>query len=132
MSNAQLDHTCGFNNSHFTSNIFAHTFGDYRMYPSVDPMKPLEFDDPHFECLGTHQEVKAFRLLLMVMSGSHIPDETPEPSRIRVSEIRISAHHAPLNIILSSAISSWKSSNSGDVALSKPFHHLAADMHQPL
>lgn len=81
-----------FSNPIFSGNIFTHASGDFPTYLVVDATEPLEFDDPLFECLGTHQEVEALQLSLMVMSGSHVLDETPEPSRIRVS-----AHHAPHN-----------------------------------
>lgn len=66
------------------------------------------------------------------MSSSYVPDETPEPSRIRLSGIRVSAHHIPLNIISLDASSSWKSSDSSIVSLSKSFQHLSTDVHQPL
>lgn len=82
--------------------------------------------------LGTHQEVEALQLLLMVMSISHVPNETPKPSRIRVSKIRVYAHHTPLNIILLDACSSWKSSMLRNVSLRKSFRHLLANVHQPL
>jgi len=68
----------------------------------------------------------------MIMSGSHIPDGTLEPSQIRVYEIRVLAHHSPLNIILSNASSSWKDSNLGEVSPNTYFPHLSVDMHQPL
>lgn len=112
--------------------ISSHTSGDYRSYPSINPMKPPKFDDPTFKCLGTHQEVEALQLSLMVISGSHIPDETPKPSQIRVSNIRDSAHHTPLNIILPVSSSSRKAYYFCDVSLRKYFHFLSANMHQPL
>lgn len=98
VSDTQLDQTGDFRNSHFTGSIFTHTSSDYPTYLSVHPTRPLEFSDPPLECLGTHEEVEALQLLLMVMSSSHVPDETLEPSQIRVSKIRVSTHHAPLNI----------------------------------
>lgn len=66
------------------------------------------------------------------MSGSHVPNETLEPCQIRVSKIRVSTHHTPLSIIPPDVSSSWKHSNSSNVSLIKSFHHLSANVHQPL
>lgn len=120
VSDTQLDQSGGFSDSHFVRYIFTHASGDY-------PTKPLEFADPPFESLGTHLEVEALQLSMMVMLGSHIPDETPKPSRIRIS-----THHAPQNIFSLDASSSWKPSNSSNVPLRKSFHHISNDVHQPL
>lgn len=63
----------------------------------------------------------------MVMSSSHIPDETPEPSQIRVS-----THNAPYNSFSPDASSSWNPSDWSNVSLRKYFHHLSTEVHQPL
>jgi len=68
----------------------------------------------------------------MVMSGSHVLDENPKQSQIRVSETTVFSHHTPLKIILLDVSSSWKAYDSSDVSLRKYFHHLSVDVHQPL
>jgi len=68
----------------------------------------------------------------MVELGSHVPNETLEPTTIRVYEIRVFSHHTPLTIILLYACQYWKGFDSSNVSLRKYFHHLATDMHQLL
>lgn len=55
----QLDKIGGFDDCHYTENIFVHSSGEYHFYPYVDPTRPPEFDDLAFKYLGTHQEVYA-------------------------------------------------------------------------
>jgi len=76
----QPDQTSGFNDCHYIENIFTRTFDDYHSYPSVDPTNPPESYDPPSEDSGTHEEVEELQLPLMVMLGSHDPDETSKPS----------------------------------------------------
>ena len=95
-------------------------------------MKPSKFDYLPFKDSGNHKEFEALQVPLMVISGSNNLDETPEPSQIRVSEIRFSMYHTPPDIISLNANSSWKAPDSSDISLSTYFNPLSADMHQPL
>lgn len=92
-------------------------YDDCHSYPPTDLMKPLEFDESPFEGLGTHKEAETLQLPLMVMLGSHVPDEAPEPIQIRVS-----LNYSPLSIILSDASSSQKAPDLGGVSLNTFFH----------
>ena len=76
MSNTLLVESGGFSDSHFTENMFTHASGDYPTYSFVDPMKPLELDDPPLKFFRDSLWYWALQISLMVMLGSHIPDET--------------------------------------------------------
>ena len=74
---AKFDQINGFNSYHYIDNVFTNKSNNNFSYSLVDLTKPLEFNDPPFESLGTCQEVEALQLPLMVMSSSHDPDEIP-------------------------------------------------------